>query len=341
MASTKIVQALNKALREEMDRDENVILMGEDIGVFNGPFRVTEGLYEKYGEERVRDTPISESTMVGMCVGAAMTGLRPVVEIQFEDFITTCFDPIVNHAAKIHLMLGGQYSVPIVIRAPYGSTTRGAHHCQSVEAWFAHVPGLKVIMPSTPYDAKGLLKSAIRDNNPVLFFEHKMLYGAASPGGASPTAVDQLDELFKPAPDEEYLIEIGKADIKRTGKDVTVVALGYMVHKCAEAAKQLSKEGIEVELIDPRTVAPLDMDTIIESVKKTGRLVVVHEATSVCSISSEIAAQIAEKALFELDAPIRRVCAKEAPMPFSPVCEKHALPSDEEILSAIRDVCRC
>ena len=339
MPSNKIVSALNKALIEEMDKDENVVIIGEDIGLFEGSFRVTEGLFKRYGPSRVKDTPISESTFVGAAVGAAMLGLRPVVEIQFSDFITTCFDPIVNQAAKIHLMLGGQYSVPMVVRAPFGSTTRGAHHCQSFEGLFAQIPGLKVVVPSTPYDAKGLLKSAIRDNNPVLFFEHKLLYGAKSASGKNATVVDQLDELFRPAPDEEYLVPLSSADIKRVGSDVTIVAVGYMVHRAISAAKKLELKGISCEVIDPRTIYPLDKGTIIESVRKTGRLVIVTEAIGNCGFAAEVAAMACSENFFDLDAPVRRVCAKESPMPFSPVCEKYELPSEEEIINACIEIC--
>ncbi len=339
MESTRIVQALRQALIEEMDRDENVVLLGEDIGVFNGSYRVTEGLLDKYGERRVKDTPISEIAIVGAAVGAAMTGLRPVAEIQFNDFMGCAMDQICNQAAKIRLMMGGQVSVPLVIRAPYGATGRAAQHSQSLEAWFAHVPGLKVVMPSTPYDAKGLLKTAIRDNNPVVFLEHKLLYGATSPGGKAKSVVDELDQTFRPAPEGEYTIELGKGDIKRQGGDVTIVAVGYMVHRAVQAAKVLAEEGIECEILDPRTIVPLDTELILNSLKKTGRLVVVTESVGRCGFAAEVAALASEEGLFELDAPVRRVCAENSPIPFAPCCEADALPDTGKIVKAVREIC--
>lgn len=338
MEAKKIVQALRQALIEEMQKDENVVLLGEDIAVFDGAYRVTEGLLAMFGPERVRDTPISEVAIVGTAIGAAMTGLRPVAEIQFNDFLACAMDQVCNQAAKMRLMMGGQVKVPLVIRAPIGATGRAAQHSQSLEAWFMHTPGLKVVLPSTPYDAKGLLKTAIRDDNPVMFFEHKMLYGAASPGGKAKTAVDDLDESFKPAPEEEYYIPFGVADVKRQGKDVTVVATGLMVHKSIKAAKKLAREGIAVEVIDPRTLVPLDKDTILKSVKKTGRLVVVSEDVLTCGVASEISALTAEHGLFYLDAPIRRVGVPDTPIPFAPECEKAVIPQEEQIMEAIRSV---
>jgi len=339
MEAKKIVQALNQALREEMDRDENVVLLGEDIGVFQGAYRVTEGLLEKYGEERVKDTPISETAIIGAAVGAAMTGLRPVAEIQFCDFLACGMDQVCNQAAKIRFMLGGQVRVPLVIRAPYGATGRAAQHSQSLEAWFMHTPGLKVVMPSTPYDAKGLLKTAIRDDNPVMFFEHKLLYGATSPGGKAKTAVNELDEVFKPAPDEEYTLPFGLADIKRQGKDVTVVATGFMLHKSIKAAKRLTaEEGIDCEVIDPRTLVPFDKETIITSVIKTSRLVIVSEDVLTCGVASEISAMVAENALFYLDAPIKRVSVPDTPIPFAPVMEQAVIPQEEQIVDAVKSV---
>lgn len=339
MESTKIVQALRQAIIEEMDKDERIVLLGEDIGVFNGSYRVTEGLLDKYGEKRVKDTPISEIAIVGAAIGAAMTGLRPIAEIQFNDFMGCAMDQICNQAAKIRLMMGGQVTVPIVIRAPYGATGRAAQHSQSLEAWFAHIPGLKVVMPSTPYDAKGLMKTAIKDNNPVVFLEHKLLYGATSPGGKAKTVIDDLDQTFKPAPEEEYYIDFGKADIKRQGTDVTIVAVGYMVHRAVAAAKKLAEVGIECEIIDPRTIVPLDKETILNSVKKTGRLVVVTESVGNCGIAAEIAAMVSEEGLFDLDAPVCRVCAKNSPIPFAPQCEADVLPDDSDIVSAVRKIC--
>ena len=339
MPAKKIVDALNQALREEMDRDERVVLLGEDIGVFEGSYRVTEGLLARYGEDRVRDTPISEIAIIGAALGAALTGLRPVAEIQFNDFLACGMDQLCNQAAKIRFMLGGQVTVPMVVRAPYGATGRAAQHSQSLEAWFVHTPGLKVVMPSTPYDAKGLLKTAIRDDNPVLFLEHKLLYGATSPGGKAKTAVDELGEVFTPAPDEEYVLPFGAADVKRKGSDVTVVATGMMLHKSIKAASELAGEdGIECEVIDPRTLVPLDRETIIDSVKKTGRLVVVSEDVMSCGVTAEISAVVAEHALFYLDAPIIRVAVPDTPIPFAPVMEQAVIPQIADITRAVRSV---
>jgi pyruvate dehydrogenase E1 component beta subunit len=248
-------------------------------------------------------------------------------------------DQICNQAAKTRFMLGGQVKVPMVVRAPYGATGRAAQHSQSLEAWFVHTPGLKVVMPSTPFDAKGLLKTAIRDENPVMFFEHKLLYGATSPGGKAKTAVGELGEVFKPAPDGEYTVPFGVADVKRTGDDVTIVATGYMVHKSITAADQLSTDdGIECEVIDPRTLVPLDKKGIIASVKKTGRLVIVSEDVLSCGVASEISAMIAEHALFYLDAPVKRVAVLDTPIPFAPVMEQAALPQVGQIVEAVKSI---
>jgi pyruvate dehydrogenase E1 component beta subunit len=336
--STRIVDALRQALIEEMARDPSVVLLGEDIGVFGGAYRVTEGLLGMFGEERVRDTPISEIAIVGAAVGAALTGLRPVVEIQFNDFLACAMDQICNQAAKMRFMLGGQAKVPMVIRAPVGATGRAAQHSQSLEAWFMHTPGLKVAFPSTPYDAKGLLKTAIRDDNPVMFFEHKLLYGAASPGGKAKTAVGELDETFRPAPREEYLVPFGIADVKRPGRDATCVATGLMLHKAIKAAKTLAIEGIEVEVIDPRTLVPLDRETILRSVRKTGRLVVVSEDALTCGVASEIAAIAAEHAWGSLRAPVKRVTLPDTPIPFAPAMEQAVIPQVDGIAEAIRSL---
>jgi pyruvate dehydrogenase E1 component beta subunit len=338
MESKKIVDALNQALREEMDRDKSIVILGEDIAIFGGSYRVTEGLLDKYGEDRVKDTPISEIAIIGAAIGAAMTGLRPVAEIQFNDFLTCGMDQICNQAAKFRFMCGGQVKIPMVVRAPYGATGRAAQHSQSLEAWFMHTPGLKVAMPSTPYDAKGLLKTAIRDDNPVMFFEHKLLYGATSPGGKAKTAIDELEESFKPAPSKDYTIPFGVADIKRPGNDVTIVATGLMVHKSIKAAKKLKEEGIECEIIDPRTLVPLDREMILNSVAKTGRLVVVSEDVLTCGVASEVSAIVAENALFQLDAPIRRVGVPDTPIPFAPVMETAVIPQEEQIIEAIKSV---
>ena len=338
MEAKKIVDALRSALIEEMDKDENIILLGEDIAVLGGAYRVTEGLMEKYGESRVIDTPISENGIIGAAIGAAMTGLRPVAEIQFNDFLTCAMDQICNQAAKMRFMMGGQVKVPIVIRTPVGATGRAAQHSQSLEAWFMHTPGLKVVMPSTPYDAKGLLKSAIRDDNPVMFFEHKLLYGGASAGGKASTAVDSLGDIFKSAPDEEYCIPLGVADIKRQGKDVTLVATSYMLHKSIKAAHVLAEEGIDAEVIDPRTLVPLDKETILKSVKKTGRLVIVSEDVMMCGVASEISAIVAEEALFSLDAPVKRVSIPNSPVPFAPACENEVIPQVKNIIGAVKSI---
>ncbi len=338
MEATTIVQALRLALIEEMERDSSVVLLGEDIAVFGGAYRVTEGLLARFGEARVRDTPISEAAIVGAGVGAAMTGLRPVVEIQFNDFLACAMDQICNQAAKMRFMMGGQVKVPLVIRAPVGATGRAAQHSQSLEAWFMHTPGLKVIYPSTPYDAKGLLASAIRDDNPVLCFEHKLLYGGSSPGGKAKTAVNDLGAAFRPAPEGAYLVPLGQAEIKRPGRDLTIVATGLTVHKALRAAAELSREGVEAEVIDPRTLAPLDRQTILRSVERTGRLVVASEDVLTCGVASEIAAMVAEQALWFLDAPIRRIAIPDTPIPFAPALERAVLPQVETIVAAAREV---
>jgi pyruvate dehydrogenase E1 component beta subunit len=334
--ATTLAQALRQALIEEMRRDEYVVLLGEDIGVLGGAYTVTAGLLEMFGEERVRDTPISETGIVGAAVGAAMTGLRPVAEIQFNDFLTCAMDPICNQAAKLRFMMGGQVRIPVVIRAPIGASGRAAQHSQSLEAWFMHTPGLKVVMPSTPYDAKGLLKTAIRDDNPVMFFEHKLLYGARSPGGKAQTAVGSLTEVYRPAPEDDYTIPFGVADIKRQGRDLTIVATGFMVHQALRAAQVLEKQGIDVEIIDPRTLAPLDKETILRSVEKTSRLVVVSEDVMTCGVAAEISALVAEHGIFSLDAPIKRISVPDTPIPFAPVMERAVIPQVEQITETVR-----
>ncbi|MCS7285895.1 MAG: alpha-ketoacid dehydrogenase subunit beta [Anaerolineae bacterium] len=322
MRKLTFAQALNEALRQEMRRDPTIYVAGEDVGKYGGIFGVTAGLLEEFGEERVRDTPITESAIIGSAVGAAAAGLRPVVEIMFIDFIGVALDQLFNQAAKMKYMFGGKAKLPIVVRTTCGAgMCAAAQHSQSLEAWFMHIPGLKVVAPSTPYDAKGLLISSIRDDNPVFFIEHKMLYG-----------------LEGDVPEEPYTIPLGVADIKREGKDVTVVATMAMVHKALEAADELAKEGIEVEVVDPRTLSPLDKETIINSVKKTHRLVVVHEAVKQAGPGAEIAAMVAEEAFDYLDAPIKRVAAPFTPVPFSPVLESAYIPSKDNIISAVREV---
>ncbi|MGP0088170.1 MAG: alpha-ketoacid dehydrogenase subunit beta [Steroidobacteraceae bacterium] len=306
-----------------MSADESVILMGEDIGPTGGIFQVSKGLYNAFGRERVRDTPISEATFVGCGVGAALTGLRPIVEIQMFDFVTLTMDMIVNQAAKLRFMLGGGPTVPLVIRGPQGGGVRlAAQHSQSLEAWFVHIPGLVVISPSTPFDAKGLLISAIRDNNPVIFLESKLLY--VGPGG--------------PVPTQSYAIPIGKGKVHRIGKDVTVVATMAMVLRAIGAADQLAKEGISVEVIDPRTLRPLDEDMILSSVRKTHRLLVVHEAWTRGGFGGEIASLVMEKAFDWLDAPVLRIGAPDMPMPYNDELERKTIPSQARIVEGIREL---
>ncbi len=315
-------EAIREAMSEEMRRDPNVFLMGEDIGVYGGAFGVTAGMVEEFGKRRVRDTPISELGIVSAAVGASMLGLRPIVELMFMDFLMLAADALGNQAAKVVGMYAGQASVPMVCRAPGGAAGAGAHHTQCLESWFVNIPGLIVVMPSTPYDLKGLLKTSIRSNNPVLFVEHKLGYNKSGE-----------------VPEEEYTIPFGVADIKRAGKDVTIVATSYEVYKALDAAKKLEAEGIDVEVIDPRTLVPLDKETIINSVKKTGRLVIVHEAYESCGIGAEISAMIASSdAIYYLDAPIQRVTSVGVTMPYSPVLEKAVLPSVERIIDAVKKV---
>ena len=315
-------EAIAEALRTEMRLDPRVFVMGEDVGAFGGLFAGTKGLLQEFGPERVRDTPISEAALVGAGVGAALTGMRPMVEIQFMDFTACAMDQIVNQAAKIRFMLGGKANVPLVIRTPYGTGLKlASQHSQSLEAWFVHVPGLLVVMPSTPADAKGLLVTALRDPNPVIFLEHKLLYPTRGP-----------------VPEEQYTIPFGSADVKRPGKDVTIVATGLMVGKALAAAETLAKEGIEVEVVDPRTLVPLDKATIIGSVKKTGRLVIVHEAVKRGGFGGEIAGIVAEEAFDYLDAPIKRVAGRNVPIAFNEVLERKAVPDIEEIVTAARSL---
>ena len=316
-------EALRETLREEMRRDPTVFLLGEDIGKFwGGAFKVTEGLAEEFGDERVRDTPISESAIIGTGVGAAITGMRPVAEIMFGDLTALAMDQIANQAAKICYMFGGQAKCPLVIRTPFGAGVNiASHHSQSLEAWFMHVPGLFVAMPSTPYDAKGLLKTAIRGSNPVFFCEHKLLYPVEGE-----------------VPEEEYTIPFGVADVKKEGSDVSVVATSYMVHKALRTAEALQKEGLSVEVIDPRTLTPLDRQAIVKSVKKTGRIVIVSEDCRTAGVAAEIAAVVAEEALDYLDAPVKRVCELDTPIPFSPPLEQYVIPDEKRIAKAIKDV---
>lgn len=320
MATKTYLQALNEGLSQEMERDPDVFILGEDVGQFGGCFGVTQGLFQKFGEERVKDTPITESAIIGAATGAAAAGLRPVCEIMFVDFIGVALDQLFNQAAKMRYMFGGKAKIPMVLRAPQGAGIgAAAQHSQSLEAWFAHVPGLKVAMPASPYDAKGLIVSAIRDDNPVVFLEHKLLYGVEGE-----------------VPDDLYTVEFGKAEIKRQGEDVTIVATSKMVYTALDAAEKLAEDGISAEVIDPRTIVPLDIDTIIDSVKKTHALVIVHEAVKQGGFGAEIAAQVAEQAFDYLDAPIVRIGAPFTPVPFSPPLEQAFIPNEESIIKAVR-----
>jgi len=317
-------EALNAALREEMKRDERVYIMGEDVGLYGGAYAATKGLYQEFGGERVRDTPISEAGIAGAGVGAAMTGLRPVIEIMYVDFTPLAMDQLANQGAKNRYMFGGKTSVPLVVRTEGGAgRSIAAHHSQSLEALWMHFPGIYVVMPSTPYDAKGLLKAAMRQDNPVMFIEHKMLYRVK---GA--------------VPEEDYIVPLGVADVKREGSDVTVVAYSRMVHEALAAAEQLAEDGISVEVIDPRSLKPLDLDTIVASVKKTGRLVVVTEAYKTNAFTSELVALINEAAFDWLDAPIERVCGADVPVPMSETLEDAAIPNGERIAAAVRKAIR-
>jgi pyruvate dehydrogenase E1 component beta subunit len=337
MQQLTMAQAIKAALREELQRDPKLILLGEDIGQFGGAFQVTKGLVDEFGEERVRDTPLSEAAIIGCAIGLAMSGWPAVAEMQYSDFVTCGFDQIVNQAAKIHLMSGGKTSVPMVLRLPIGARDHGAQHDQSPEAWFVHTPGLKVVIPSTAYDAKGLLKTAIRDPNPVVFCEHKVLYGTRSVGG---TGLAPDEEAARNAsggvPDEEYTIPLGVADIKREGADVSVVATALMVKRALEAADILETEGISLEVIDPRTLVPLDKPTVLDSVRKTGRAIVVTEETRRGSTGAEISSVISEEAFDWLDAPVVRLGMEDAPIPFPPQVQQAMMPSTEDICEAAR-----
>ena len=323
MRELSYLEAIREALQQEMRRDPRVFVIGEDVGVYGGAFGVTRGLVEEFGEQRVIDTPISELGIAGAITGAALTGMRPVGEIMFMDFTTLAIEQLVNQAAKIRFMFGGTATVPFVLRCPAGSGTgAAAQHSQSLENWFVHVPGLKVVMPSTPYDAKGLLLAAIRDDNPVIFVEQKLLYKTRGP-----------------VPEEDYTVPLGKADIKRAGRDLTIVATGVMVARALEAAEQLAREGIEVEVVDPRTLKPLDAAPIIQSVSKTGRVLIVHEAARTGGYGGELAAIIAESEAFDyLDAPIVRLAGRDMPIPYNRTLEYHTVPQVENIVEAARQL---
>ncbi len=315
-------EAVCEALSEEMRRDDRVFMMGEDVGSAGGVFKIFEGLMEEFGPERVRDTPISEAGFTGLGVGAALTGTRPVVDIMFGDFVALAMDQIVNQAAKIRYMSGGQAVVPLTVHITMGAgRSSAAQHSQSLHAWFAHIPGLKVVIPSTPYDAKGLLKTAIRDDSPVMVFEDKMMY-----------------RLEGPVPEEGYTIPFGQAEIKREGEDVTFVATSSMVHVALNAAEQLAQEGISAEVVDPRTLVPLDRETLIASASKTGRVVIVDEGYQSYGITAELAAVISEGAFDYLDAPIVRLGATDVPVPFSPALEFETIPNEEKVTAAVRKI---
>jgi len=322
MAEISYSQALRDALREEMQRDPDVFLIGEDIGVHGGAFGVSRGLLKEFGAQRVITTPISEAAIVGAAVGAAVAGCRPVAEIMYMDFMTLAMDQIVNQMAKMRYMFGGKARLPLVVRTPAGAGRgQAAQHMQSLEAWFVHVPGLKVAMPSTPRDAKGLLKSSIRDDNPVIFIENKLLYATRGE-----------------VPDSELLIPLGQAEVKRPGRDATVVATSRMVLFALSAAEALAQEGIEVEVIDPRTLVPLDIEAIVESVKRTNHVLIVHEACERGGVGAEIAAQIQERAFEWLDAPIKRLANPNVPIPFARNLEALAIPDEQRIASAVREL---
>ena len=316
-------QAIREALAEELRRDSRVFVLGEDIAEAGHPFKVLTGLVDEFGPERVLDTPISEAGFTGVAVGAAMTGMRPVVDIMFGDFITLTMDQMVNQAAKVHYMSGGKWKVPMVLRTTLGATRRSAaQHSQSLHAWFCHIPGLKVVLPSTPYDAKGLLKTAIRDENPVVFFEDKMMY-----------------RLKGPVPEEEYTIPLGVADIKREGTDITIVATSSMVQVALGGAKLLEEAGISAEVIDPRTLWPLDEKTLIESARKTSRVMVMDEGYGRYGVAAEIASVISEGAFFDLERPVKKLGAMHVPIPFSPPLEDATVPTEQSVFEAARALC--
>ena len=322
MPNMTFAQALNDAHKVEMERDPNIYVAGEDVGVYGGIFGVTAGLLDQFGDKRVKDTPITESAIIGTAVGAASAGLRPVIELMFVDFIGVALDQLYNQAGKMKYMFGGKAKIPMVMRATCGAGIgAAAQHSQCLEALFMHLPGLKVAMPSTPRDAKGLLIQAIRDDNPVVFLEHKILYA-----------------MEEDVPEGDYAIPFGQADIKREGADVTVVATASMVHTALGAAEKLAGDGISVEVVDPRTLYPLDIATIIASVKKTHRLVIMHEEVKFAGSGAEIAAQVAEEAFDYLDAPILRVAAPFCPVPFSQPLEKAFIPSEAELIAAVKKV---
>ena len=324
MTQKTVIEAVRDAMREEMRRDDRVFIMGEDIGQRGGVFLATDGFLDEFGDLRVIDTPLAESSIAGIALGAAISGMRPIAEIEFADFIWPAINQLVGEAARVRYGTYGKLGAPMVVRAPYGGGVRGAlYHSQSVEVVFAHTPGLKVVTPATPYDAKGLLKSAIRDDDPVIFLEHKRTYRL----------------VRGEVPDEEYTLPIGQADVKRAGEDVSVITYGLMLHHCLEAAEALAAEGVSVEVVDLRSLRPLDADTVLVSVRKTGKALIVHEDTKMVGIGGEVAAIISEEAFEHLDAPVRRLAGPEVPaMPFSPPLESEFMLDTDKIAAAIRDL---
>ena len=333
MAEMQLREAVAQGLREAMDSDERFMMLGEDIGEYGGAYAVTKGFLRSYGQDRVRDTPISEAVIVGASVGAAMGGIRPIVEVMTINFTLLAMDQIVNHAAKLRYMSGGTLSVPLVIRAPVGATGRGAQHAQNMERFFTGVPGLKVLCPATAYDAKGLLKAAIRDDNPVLMFEHKLLYGSKGIG-ATTGDIDASSEI----PDEDYIVPIGKGIVRRSGGDVTIVATLLMMHLALAAAEELSSQGIEAEVIDPRTLDPLDWPLIEQSVEKTSRVIIVEEGPKTGGWSAEVAASLGERMMEYLTAPIQRVASPDIPVPFAPALENAYRPNVRQIIQAVESL---
>ena len=323
MREITYLEAVREAMTQEMERDSRVFMIGEDIGEYGGAFQVSYGMLEQFGPERILDTPITELALTGAAVGAALIGMRPIAEIMFMDFTTLASEQLVNQAAKLRFMFGGQSTVPMVLRTPAGSGTGAAeHHSQSFENWFVHVPGLKVVMPTTPYDVKGLLVSSIRDDNPVVFIEHKLLYKTKGE-----------------VPEDLYEIPLGVADIKREGKDLTIIATGIMVQKSLAAAEELSKEGIDIEILDPRTLRPLDTESIVKSVKKTGKVLIVHEAVKTGGFGGELAGVIAESEAFGyLEAPILRLAGQEVPIPYNRELERASVPQIEDIVEKAREL---
>lgn len=319
MAVITIREALKQAMREEMQRDERVFLMGEDIAAYGGSFAVTKGLLEEFGEERVRDTPISEGVIVGAAMGAAMGGQRPIAEIMTINFAILAMDQLINHAAKMHHMFGGQWTVPLVVRMAAGWGQLSATHSQTLEVFFAHVPGLKVLFPGTPYDSKGMLKAAVRDADPVVFIEHTSLYGVKGE-----------------VPESDYVVPIGKSDLKRPGQHCTIATYGRMLQVSLEAAKQLDSEGIDVEIVDLRTLRPLDMEPVLDSVQKTNHAVVVTEEWPSFGVGAEVAARIAHEAFDDLDAPVERVGSQEVPLPYAKNLEQAALPWPKDVVAAVK-----